>query len=79
MLWTILETYHSNEDMAKDIDEEVVTMAAEDGKACTTQVDFAREHEEENVRLEISTPPSFLEHQEQKMRRSSWQRPQRAK
>lgn len=50
-------------DFAKAIDEEVATMGAEDGKVCSTHVDFAREvHEEDNVPLEISRPPAFLLH-----------------
>ena len=60
MLWTTLvDTYHSNEDFA--------TMDAEDGRACSTQVEFAREtlHEEDNVRSEISTPPAILLHHTQ--------------
>ena len=40
-------------------------MDAEDGKACSTQVDFARETvlEEDNVRLETNTPAALLLHQ----------------
>ena len=77
---TLVETNHSHDDFAKVVGEGVATTDAEDGNACSTQADFAREtvHEEDNVRSETSTLPAFVS-TKHNISRSSWKRLHRAK